>query len=400
MNVDLIAYKKEQEAELHNILSYWLTYSIDDANGGFYGKVDSENRAHPESPKGSVLNSRILWAFSAAYNYSRKKEYYNTAVRAYDYIMNRFTDKEFGGVYWSVDQNGKMLNGKKQVYGLAFCIYGLSEFYKIKQDEEALSHAIDLFETIEKHSYDERFKGYYEAFSRDWQPLSDLRLSEKDANEKKTINTHLHIIEAYASLYEIWPDPFLKTQIENLLLVFHQYMIDNNGHLILFFDEVWNPKLNLISYGHDIEAAWLLQQCAEKIRNKDWVAKMKSNAVKITNAAIEGLDKDGGLWYEFDVLTNNLIHEKHSWPQAEAMIGFMNAYEITGDERYLEHSYHSWQFVKRYLKDKKGGEWFWGVNADYSVMPDQDKAGFWKCPYHNSRACMELIQRLLPVMTL
>ncbi|HVM89355.1 MAG TPA: AGE family epimerase/isomerase [Puia sp.] len=393
MNLDLKKYKDELDEELHDILSFWINHTIDNSNGGFFGEVDNSNKAQSESPKGSVLNSRILWAFSAAFRYTKKNEYYAVAERAYKYIIQHFIDKQYGGVYWSVDCKGNLLNGRKQMYALAFCVYSLSEFHKIRPHDSALNYAIEIFRIIEQYSYDKKQKGYIEAFDMNWKPLADFRLSKKDANEKKTMNSHLHIIEAYANLYEIWPENFLKSKIENLLEVFDHYIIDKDRHLCLFFDEHWNPKSKIISYGHDIEAAWLLQQCAEKINHYEWVRKMKENAILITESAMEGLDHDGGLWCEFNSNNKTLLAEKHWWPQAEAMVGFMNAYEISKDGKYLELSYKSWQFVKRYIKDNNNGEWFWGINADYSVMQNQDKAGFWKCPYHNTRACLELVKR-------
>jgi mannobiose 2-epimerase len=395
MRESLLFYSDEMAKELDEILSYWATYTVDNEHGGFYGKVDNENEADRKAAKGVVLNSRILWAFSAAYNHTKRNELLILAKRAYDYLEKYFFDREFGGVYWSVDYEGKMLNGRKQIYGLAFCLYGLSEYFKATENPDVLKHAIDLFELIEQHSFDENRKGYFEAFDRNWKPLDDLRLSEKDANEKKTMNTHLHIIEAYANLYEIWKNDFLKTQIESLIEVFSKYLInDKTGNLILFFDEQWNPKSNIISYGHNIEAAWLLLQCAEKIKQQHCIQEMTKASIRITEEASKGLDVDGGLWYEYDISSDHLIREKHSWPQAEAMIGLMNAYQISGEEKYLNKSIQSWQFVKQYIKDKKNGEWFWGVNADYSIMKDQDKVGFWKCPYHDTRACLEIIKRI------
>jgi mannobiose 2-epimerase len=272
MKVDLWVYKQEAEKELDDILSYWIKHAVDREHGGFYGKIDNENHTYPDSPKGSVLNSRILWAFSAAYNLTKKQEYLLAAKRACDYIFNHFIDYQFGCVYWSVDYTGSMLNGRKQMYGLAFCIYGLSEYYKASRDRKTLQAAIELFKKIEQYSFDKQQKGYYEAFNRDWELVADLRLSSKDANEKKTTNTHLHIVEAYSNLFEVWEDEWLKTQIENLLEVFLKYIIDpETGHLNLFFDEQWNKKLNIISYGHDIEAAWLLLQCAEKIKSHKFI---------------------------------------------------------------------------------------------------------------------------------
>jgi mannobiose 2-epimerase len=389
----LFRYKAELTEELTDILSYWMKYTID-RSGGFYGSVNNCNTPDEAAVKGVVLNSRILWAFSAAYQVTKNLSHYKTAQRAYDYILKHFIDREFGGVYWSVDANGNMLDVRKQMYGLAFCIYGLSEYYKISNEQQAIDAAIDLYNYIERYSFDKDQNGYIEAFTREWTAISDLRLSEKDNNERKTMNTHLHIVEAYVNLYSIWPDTGLKEKISNLLFLFDRFFVNStNYHLNLFFDDNWKLKSSLQSYGHDIEAAWLLQQCAEIIKDEKWMDQFRQHAVPITEAAAEGLDTDGGLWYEYELGNDRLIREKHSWPQAEAMIGFYNAYQLTGNERYLQRSLHCWEFVKKYIKDKENGEWFWGVTSDYTVM-QKEKAGFWKCPYHNTRACIELLKRI------
>lgn len=393
--MELHQYKREAEEELDSILHYWMGNTIDNINGGFFGKIDSDNVVHPTAPKGAVLNARILWAFSAAYNHNKTDQYLLTATRAFEYIRDHFIDKAYGGVYWTVDHKGDMPDPKKQAYAIAFCIYGLSEYYKASGNEDTLKLAFELYNSIEAHSYDERYNGYLEAFARDWQDAADLRLSSKDANEKKTMNTHLHIIEAYANLYTIQSSPALKNKITGLLQLFDKYFIDHTTfHLRLFFDEAWNERPGVISYGHDIEAAWLLLQCAEIIRDETWIKTYKQHAVKIADAVVEGLDEDGGLWYEYEPEHQILIKEKHWWPQAEAMIGFFNAYQISGDENYLQYSLNSWQFIKQYMLDKKNGEWFWGIREDHSIMPNEDKAGLWKCPYHNARACLEIMNRI------
>jgi mannobiose 2-epimerase len=255
--------------------------------------------------------------------------------------------------------------------------------------------AIQLYELIQRYSYDSKKGGYFEAFARDWQPLADLRLSNKDANEKKTMNTHLHILEAYSSLYGIWPDAQLAQAITLLLNNFDDHIIHKQaGHLHLFFDENWGVKSDTVSYGHDIEASWLLVEAAETIGNDSLIKKMKAHALKMADAVTRGIDTDGGLWYEYEPSHRKLIKEKHWWPQAEALVGYFNAWQISGNDKYLQYVFNNWAFIKQYIRDNKNGEWFWGVSEDHSVMPDQDKAGFWKCPYHNGRACMELIKRL------
>jgi mannobiose 2-epimerase len=388
-------YKADMRQELGNILGYWMMYSIDEAKGGFYGKIDNSNIPEADAPKGLVLNARILWTFSSAMLLQPDEQFGQMAERAFNYIEEFFFDKEYGGVYWMVDAQGAPLNTRKQIYALAFCLYGVSEYYAATKNSAALNLGVELFNVIEEHSYDIVYGGYFEAFARDWQPLDDLRLSAKDANEKKTMNTHLHIIEAYCSLYKVWPDALLKQKIIELLEIFDQYMFDeNSGHLNLFFDEQWNVKPDVISYGHDIEAAWLLQECAEIVGDEHWITVMKQHAVSTAIAAAEGLDADGGLWYELEPAKNHLVKEKHWWPQAEAMVGFFNAWQLTGDKTFLQKSNQAWQFTKKHIIDDVNGEWFWGVDGDHNIMPGQDKAGFWKCPYHNARACMEILKRV------
>ena len=387
-------YKIELYQELENILSFWIKYTIDEKNGGFYGRLDNSNHVYEDAPKGSVLNSRILWTFSAAYDLTKNIHYLHIAERAFEYFTDHFIDKEFGGVYWTVDYTGEPLDRKKQIYALAFAIYGLSEYSRCSQNEKARTLAIGLYNSIIEHSHDSINGGYIEALSRDWKEIGDLRLSNKDANEKKSMNTHLHVLEGFANLYLIWPDIILKQKISELIRIFLDRIIDNKtNHLILFFDEEWNVKSNTISYGHDIEAGWLLQEAAETIADEALISNVKKHSVKIANAASEGIDKDGGLWYEYDAEEDHLIKEKHSWPQAESMIGFFNAWQLTGDEQFLERSLNSWRFTKNYILDKSNGEWVWGIRENYSVM-DKEKVGIWKCPYHNSRACMQLIHRI------
>ncbi len=388
-------FKNELEGELKNILSYWMKYGTDEKYGGFIGRIDFFNNPDVQADKGSVLNSRILWSFSAAYNYTKDTIYLQCAQRAYDYFIDHFIDKKYGGVYWSVDYKGNASGTKKQVYAQSFAIYAMSEFYRASGTTAAMQHAVDLFAVIEQYSYDNIIGGYIDAFAENWDGMKDVRLSEKDANEKKTMNTHLHILEAYSNLYRIWSYDLLKTKIQALLQNFIDYIIDHKtGHLVLFFDEDWKRKSTMISYGHDIEAAWLLQEAAAAIDDAAFIAQTKELALVMTDAASEGLDTDGGLWYEYEPASRHLIKEKHWWPQAEAMVGFFNAWQLSGKDVYLEAAVNNWHFTKQYICDKENGEWVWGVKADYTIMKEQDKAGTWKCPYHNSRACLEIIKRI------
>ena len=380
MQTDLKNLKTELKLELQSILSYWMENTIDTKNGGFVGQIDYNNNTNNEAEKGSVLNARLLWTFSAAYKISNNQEHLNTAERAFEYISEHFYDTEFGGVFWSINYDGTPKDTKNQIYALAFVIYGLSEYYSVTKDEKALEMAIALYQKIQKYSYDTVNGGYLEAFTRDWQPIEDLRLSEKDANEKKTMNTHLHIVEGYANLYTVWKDESLRKVIVELLETIEKYFINTEtGHLRLFFDENWIEKKDVISYGHDIEAAWLLLQCAEISGDSTLIANYKKHAIQIADVTKEGIDSDGGLWYEYDPETKELMAEKHWWPQAELMIGYFTAWQLSGKQEYLDIVFKNWDFTKKHIIDKENGEWFWGVYSDYSTM-EKDKAGFLEMP--------------------
>ncbi|WP_435355203.1 AGE family epimerase/isomerase [Emticicia sp. SJ17W-69] len=396
--MDKATFKAEIYTELQNILQFWLNYSFDDSYGGFIGKMDNEGKNFHHAEKGSVLNARILWTFSAAYNQnddSKILDRLQAATRAFQYINQHFRDKIYGGVYWSVDAKGNPLNTRKQIYALAFTIYGLSEYYKATQVQEALDFAIELFELIELHSYDKITDGYNEAFTQSWEIIEDLRLSEKDRNDPKTMNTHLHIIEAYVNLYSVWKNSFLAEKIRCLLDIFEYKIINHeNFHLGLFFDNEWKKQSDAISYGHDIEASWLLLEAAEILKDDDLIMKWKKIALNIVNAASEGLNEDGSLIHEFNPTNQHFDSHREWWVSAEGMVGFLNAYQLANDRKQLEKVFQLWSFIKKYLRDTQQGEWFWGVNSDYSIMNEEDKIGFWKCPYHNVRACLEILKRL------
>ena len=394
MSTKLQQLKSELSSELDSILKYWSEHTLDNQNGGFIGQIDFNDNVIANAEKGSVLNARILWSFSASYQVTKNEEHKKLATRAFEFLSKHFYDAEFGGLFWSINVDKTPKDTKNQIYALAFAIYGLSEYYVISKEEKALEIAINLYLQIERHSYDSINGGYLEAFTREWRPIADLRLSAKDANEKKTMNTHLHIVEAYANLFKVWKDKKLQDTIAELLETIEKHFINSEiGHLKLFFNEEWIEKPDVISYGHDIEAAWLLLHCAEISEDETLIANYKKHAIQMAEVTQEGLDTDGGLWYELDPENNELIAEKHWWVQAEALIGFYNAYQLTGDEKYLDLVLKNWDFTKKYILDKQNGEWFWGVYRDYSLI-EKDKAGFWKCPYHNSRACLELIQRI------
>lgn len=382
-----------QEVLTNNILPYWINRMIDN-RGGFYGRINGHDEIIPESDKGAILNARILWTFSAAYRLFRRKDYLQVATRAKRVIVNDFFDKEYGGIYWKLNCNATPIDTKKQFYALGFAIYGLSEYHRATGDEEALEYAIRLFNDIEAHSFDDKKNGYCEASTRNWQELADMRLSEKDDNERKTMNTHLHILEPYTNLYRVWKDDRLKEQIYNLIQLFIQKIKHpSTHHLQLFFDDDWNSKHNIISYGHDIEASWLIHEAALELNDAQLLVKVEKVIKDIAQAATEGLTENGGMIYEKDMDRTHTDTDYHWWVQAETVVGYINLYQHFGDKENLHRAIRCWDFIKNHLIDHTNGEWFWSVHADGTPNHEDDKAGFWKCPYHNGRMCMEIIER-------
>jgi len=391
----LLTYREELSRELDDILKYWLKNTPDLKEGGFIGQINEGGQVIAIADKGSVLNARILWSFSAAFNLTGDGFYLKYAESAFKYINSYFIDKQFGGVYWSVNYKGIKQNAKKQIYASAFTIYGFAEYYRATRISSVLDIAISLYETVIEKSLDQENGGYFEAFSETWSPIDDLRLSQKDVNVQKSMNTNLHVLEAFSNLYSIWPDKDLKNHISSLLKNFSDHIIYPGLNCqVLFFDNKWNPKSTTVSYGHDIEASWLLLEAAEIIGATDLIENFKVQALKLASQAMVGLDTDGGLFYEYEPENKMLIGEKHWWVQAEAMVGFFNAWEISNENIFLDASLKCWQFTQKYILDKNRGEWYWGVGADHSPMIGQDKVGIWKCPYHNTRACIELIRRI------
>ncbi len=370
---------------------------VDQEHGGFYGRRDGNDQLDLTAPKGAILNARILWSFSSAYRVLGKPEYLEMAQRARDEIIGKFYDPEHGGLYWSLDYEGKPLDTKKQFYAMGFGIYGLSELARATGDPKAKEYALKLFHDIEDHSRDRQKNGYIEALTCDWQPIADMRLSDKDWNASKTMNTHLHIIEPYTNLLRILTPADkdyakVREATENLLELFLTKFEQKNGHLGLFFDDDWNRQDKIISYGHDIEAAWLLLECAQVLGDPETIERTLRETDRIAIAALEGRCHDGSMVYERHG-NGTYDNDKHWWVQAECVVGQVYQYRFHNHPEDLERAYQTWRYIADNLVDCEGGEWHWSRKG-FDINRADDKAGFWKCPYHNSRMCLEVYERL------
>ena len=388
-------FKTRVQKELEeNIVPFWARRAIDD-KGGFVGRMTNDGVVEKNAPKGLILNSRILWTFSALYVFEKKQEYLALAKRAYDYLMEHFWDGQYGGVYWTVDWQGRPLEDKKQVYGQAFMIYALSEYYRASGRKDVLDNARTIFDLMEQYARDKEYKGYFESYDRDWKLSKEQQLSAVDMVEKKSMNTHLHMLEGLANLYDVWKDALLAKRVEELLDIFAEHIVHPDGaYCQLFFDESWNPKTSRVSFGHDIEASWLLHRDAEILNKPKMTERIGRIGLRLAESVYKnGLDGKKSLFYETDHtgITNS---EKHWWVQVEAVVGFLNAHQMSGRQKYLDVAINIWKFIEDYIIDKKGGEWFYKVFADGKIDGESHKISEWKCPYHNVRGCIEIINRL------
>ena len=414
-----------QDVLENNILRFWLDKMQDDENGGFYGQMTGRGQLIKEADKGAILNARILWSFSAAYRVMGKKEYLEAATRAKEYFISHFIDHEYGGVFWSLDYKGQPKDTKKQFYAIGFAIYGLSEYARATGDHEALDYAIQLYENIEEHALDHVYNGYIEACTREWGVMEDMRLSDLDANYPKSQNTHLHIIEPYTNLYRcmrefqaaqscnyvpaigavlpvaitVPQETFVRVEasLRNLIHIFTDHILNPaTHHLDLFFEMDWTRGAgHLESYGHDIECSWLMHEAALVLGDKDILNKVEPIVREVAKASEKGLNPDGSMIHEANLDAGTVDDDLHWWVQAENVVGWMNIYQYFGDEDALQKALHGWEYIKQNLIDNEHGEWYWSRHKDGSLNLDDDHAGFWKCPYHNSRMCMEILERFV-----
>ncbi|NUM33963.1 MAG: AGE family epimerase/isomerase [Candidatus Brocadiae bacterium] len=384
-----------QQDLFQNIAPFWMHHTVDKKNGGFYGRVANDLSVLEKADKGLILTTRILWTFSALHRFQPSPEFHFMAQRAYSYLIDKFLDPEFGGAYWMLDYQGKPLVTQKKIYGQAFTIYSLAEYYMAFAQEEALEYAKGIYTLVEKNSYDIINTGYLEAAKRDWTLSKDMRLSEKDMDEKKSMNTHLHLLEAYTNLLRAWPDSMLRTRLKMLVNNFLCYILDPSSfHFRLFFDEFWNSKSQTISYGHDLEGSWLLCEAAELLKEEHLTKTIHGLAIKMTDASLkEGFSSQYALYSEKSD-QGDLLAVTDWWQQAESLVAVINAFQISQQQQYLEWALHIWQYIEEHFIDQKHGEWFYQISDKGKPNLEIPKVSEWKCPYHNARACMEAIKRL------
>jgi len=378
----------------NNILPFWTNIAIDKKNGGFYGGITNDLLIENEIPRTAVSCARYLWTFSKAFLLTSKEIYLEIADHAYEFLQTAFWDKVHGGLFWSVDKDKKPVLDRKHHYAQAFGIYGLSEYFKATKNNDSLYTAMNLFDLLEKYAFDPEFGGYIEGSSRDWSKLADMRLGKNDMNCQKSMNTMLHMMEAYTNLFGVWKSKNLRYQLIKIFEDFSSHIISESNNFVLFFDKDWQPLSNHISFGHDIEGSWLLCEAAEVLEDEFIKDQTQALALSLAESVLRsGIDKDGGIIHEvsqYEIVN----HNKEWWPQAEAVIGFYNACQISGEEKYVDAAQKCWDFIQNKFIDRVNGGWFTRLKADGSVNRESLKAGPWEDPYHQSRLCFEMINRL------
>lgn len=380
-----------KEHLISDIIPFWKKLK-DDTYGGFYGYMGYDLKVDEKSVKGCILNSRITWFFANAYTLLGDKELLAYARHGYEFLKDYCIDKENGGVFWSLTYDGKPEDTTKHTYNQAFSVYALSSYYEASGDEEALKLAKELLKLIEEKCTNEN--GYMEAFTREFKPEKNDKLSENGVIAEKTMNTLLHVFEAYTELYRVSKDADAKKRLE--------WMMDTITERIynpalrrqeVFFDNNYRSLIDLHSYGHDIETAWLLDRGVEVLDEESCREKISPITKVLTEQVYKTAFDGRSLANECEkgVVDQNRVW----WVQAETVVGFLNGYEQDKNRtEYLEAAKSQWQFIKDYVIDKRSGsEWFWEVNPDGTPIENRPIVEPWKCPYHNGRMCFEVIKR-------
>ena len=371
------------------IIPFWRGLR-DEANGGFIGRVEFDLTRRPEADKGCILNSRILWFFSEAYMLLKDEALLDDARHAYA-MLKRMTDEANGGMYWALHADGTVADGTKHTYNQAFAIYALSAYYRAAGNREALERAKTLFQIIETKCRDAG--GYLEAFTADWRPESNEKLSENGVMATRTMNTLLHVMEGYTGLYQAWPDDSVKARLYEILDIFENKIYSKEKRRQeVFFDHAYNTLIDLHSFGHDIETSWLAEKTLEALADPALTARIRPLLLQMADHTYHAAFTDHGFANECE---RGVVNQKRIWwVQAEALLGFLNAYEKTGEERYKNAVVTQWAYIRDHLIDKRpGSEWFWYLHEDGAPGSDEPIVEPWKCPYHNGRMCMEYLRR-------
>ena len=388
----MLASEMEEEL-LNDILPFWPRF-IDQENGGFYGQVENDRRPDPRADKGLVMHARLLWTYSAAARLLGRPGLLSTADTAYRFLVDSLYDKDQKGFSFACDFQGHRRPGLKIVYGQAFAVYALAEYARAGGPGRALDLATETFRLLQRTAYDQRDGGYSEAAAPDWSKSAVSALGDGDIACAKSMNTNLHVLEAFTALHAATDDAAVGHALRRQIEIHLDKIVTPTAHLSLYFDNDWSRLDAVMSYGHDVEASWLLTEAAERVKDAQLETRVRRCSLQMAAAIARVLDENQGSLPN-ELKDGRLDTDRIWWVQAEGIVGMVNAAELSGDAGYLRRASMLWKFVKAFLIDHVHGEWFWGVNHPGNApLPERYKGGAWKASYHNGRACMQVMSRL------
>jgi len=388
--------RQTREHLLQHILPFWSGPALDREQGGWMGWLSNDLQPDRTQSKSLILNTRILWTFSAAHAALQEGLHHDLADRALEWVMEKFWDDQHGGAVWRLDDTGKVIDDSKQIYGQAFYLYALAQYHLAFGSPTVLTRAKELFGLLDCHAHDSKAGGYFEVRGRNWSANdAESHVGGRELNATKSMNTNLHVLEALSTLYRAWPDPKVADRLREMIRVFRQHILDPRTlHFHHYFDDDWKVLSHSYTFGHDIEGSWLLCEAAEVLGDQALRHEVEALAVRMARVTLkEGMAEDGALRYEAEA--GRIVDAgKEWWPQAEAVVGFLNAWQISRDPEFLVAANRLWAYIERHLVDREHGDWFWRINPDGKIDPAKPKVSEWKGPYHSGRACLETMRRL------
>ena len=386
------------EKDIVDLMTWWSNNTVDEKNGGFYGTVRGDNTPDEQADKFIVLNARLVWTFSTCYEITKNPKYKELAQRAYEYFTKYFHDDKYGGFFTSVDCKGQPLHKHKFVYGNSFAIYGLSEYARVFNCDAARVLAKETVDLMDKNMWDPIYLGYYETASRDWSYTPHKIMIHRDAKNEKTQNTHLHIIEAYTNLLRVDDSKRLRARVRELLYIFfHKIINRDTWHLYYYQSRDWKPTTPDFTLGHDIECSWLLYETAEILHEPEALADAKNPCINMARAVYDIAFADcGAIHTDYEPEHDRYSDAFSWWEQSEAVVGFLNAYQMTKEEKFLDASLTVLDYIDKHFIDRKFGGWYARVQLDGAPITTIDKCNAYICPYHNARMDVEIIKRLKP----
>ncbi|MCL2286629.1 MAG: AGE family epimerase/isomerase [Firmicutes bacterium] len=379
-----------------NLMKWWAENTVDEKNGGFYGAVKYDNSPDETADRFIVLNARLIWTYSACYETTGNEKYKELAERAYRYVTTYFYDEKYGGFYTWVNYKGEPVATHKFTYGNAFAVYGLSEYARVFNCGEAKKLAQETVKLLDDNMWDAQYGGYHETASRQWHYTPNVTMLISDTRVQKTMNTHLHMVEAYTNLLRIDDSKKLRSRVRELLyLIMNKILNRDNWHFYLFQARDWTPITPDLTLGHDIEGSWLLYETAEILGEPEALEDTRKVAVNMARAAYDdGIAPNGGMHTEYHPRERRYSANFSWWEQNEAVVGFLNAYQLTKEEKFLDAALAALECIDKYFIDRSLGGWYAWVNDDGTPQNHRNKSDGYTCPYHNARMSIEIIKRL------